>query len=154
MDEQSVGSAGVPELALRYTSEQLEAIYDRTDGHCHLCGKKLCFTNYGQYGKRGSWEVEHSNARCNGGSDRLCNLYAAHIFCNRQKGTVTTRTARAWNGRTKAPLSKKRKEQISTSNRWGWGTVGALSGAAVAGPAGLFLGAALGALIGDSILQE
>jgi 5-methylcytosine-specific restriction endonuclease McrA len=139
---------------VRYTDDQLEVIFDRTDGHCHLCGRKMYFSNYAQYGQRGAWEVEHSNARCNGGSDRLCNLYAAHISCNREKGAVTTRTARAWNGRTKAPPSREKKEQIGSNNRWGWGTVGALSGAAVAGPAGLVLGAVLGALIGDSIDPE
>jgi hypothetical protein len=139
---------------MAYTDEQLSTIFDRTDGHCHLCGKKLCFRNYGDYGKRGAWEVEHSNARCKGGSDRLCNLYAAHISCNREKGTVTTRTARAWNGCTKAPPSKEKKEQISASNRWGWGAIGALTGATAAGPAGLVVGALLGVLIGDSIVPQ
>lgn len=136
---------------MRYSDEQLEAIFNRTDGNCHLCGKKLCIGNYALLGRRGSWEVEHSIPRCKGGSDRLCNLYAAHITCNREKRTVTTRTARAWNGRTKAPLSKSRKEEIQSNNRWGFSAAGALSGAAVAGPAGLVIGAVIGALVGDGI---
>ena len=136
---------------MRYSTDQLNAIFDRTDGCCHLCGKKLCFSNYGQYGKRGAWEVEHSKARCNGGSDRLANLYAAHISCNREKGTMTTRTVRAWNNRAKAPLSRERKEQIRTNNRWGWGTAGALSGAALAGQAGFVIGGLIGTLLGDDI---
>ena len=136
---------------MRYSNEQLNAIFDRTDGYCHICGRKLCFSNYGQWGKRGAWEVEHSNPRCNGGSDRLCNLYAAHISCNREKGAITTRTARGWNERTKAPLSKAKKEQITSRNRWGWGATGALSGAAIAGPPGLLIGGVLGAIFGDGI---
>lgn len=139
---------------MKCTDERLVAIFDRTDGHCHICGKKLCFSNYGQAGRRGAWEIEHSNPRCKGGTDRLCNLYAAHISCNREKGTRTTRTARAWDGRTKAPLSKGRKERIRSNNRWGWGTASALLGAAVGGPAGAVIGAALGALVGDGIKPE
>ncbi len=139
---------------MRYTAEQLDVIFKRTDGHCHICGRKLCFSNYGQWSRKGAWEVEHSNARCNGGSDRLCNLYAAHISCNRAKGSVTTRTARAWNGRTKAPLSKIKKMEIRTNNRFGWGTAGALSGAIIAGVPGLVLGGLIGALIGDGIKPQ
>ena len=139
---------------MAYTDEQLSAIFDRTDGHCHICGTKLCFTNYNNPGRRGAWEVEHSNPRCNGGTDRLCNLYAAHISCNREKGTMTTRTARRWNDRTGAPLSKNKKEEVRSNNRWGWGSAGALSGAAIAGPAGFVIGAIAGALIGDAIEPE
>jgi hypothetical protein len=139
---------------MAYSNERLEAVFARTDGHCHICGGKLCFSNYGQWDRRGAWEVEHSRPRCNGGSERLCNLYAAHISCNREKGKLTTRTARGRNGRTKAPLSKAKKEQIRSNNRWGWGTAGALSGAAVAGPAGFVVGGLIGAIFGDDIEPE
>jgi hypothetical protein len=139
---------------MAYMQEELRSTFDRTNGHCHLCGTKLCFNNYAQFRRRGAWEVEHSNPRCNGGTDRLCNRYPAHISCNREKGSITTRTVRGWNQLTRAPLSKQRKEQIRSSNRWGWGTAGALSGAAVAGPAGLVVGAIVGALLGDSIKPE
>jgi len=134
-----------------YTDDQLSQIFDRTDGHCHICHGKLCFSNYGQLGRRGAWEVEHSNPRCKGGSCRLGNLYAAHVSCNREKGSVTTRTARAWNGRTKAPLSKQRKEEIRSNNRWGCGSIGALAGARMFGLPGLLLGAIAGALVGNGI---
>ena len=137
-----------------FTDEQLSRIFERTDGRCHICHGKLYFGNYGVFGRRGAWEVEHSNPRCNGSSDRLGNLYAAHIVCNRQKGSMTTRTARAWNSRTKAPLSKERKAAIRSENRWGCGSVGALTGAAVLGPPGLLLGAIVGAIVGDGIQPE
>ncbi|HZW06078.1 MAG TPA: HNH endonuclease, partial [Phycisphaerales bacterium] len=67
---------------MAWTREQLTAIYDRTSGYCHLCGKKLALTNYAAHGHKGAWEVEHSVPRACGGSDRLNNLYAAHISCN------------------------------------------------------------------------
>lgn len=139
---------------MRYTDEQLDEIIGRTDGRCHICGRMVCRNNYGNLGQRGAWEVEHSNPRSKGGGDRLSNLYAAHISCNREKGTVTSRTARRWNGRTKAPLSKEKKAQIQNRNRWGWGAAGALYGAAVGGPAGLVVGGLVGAFLGDQISPD
>jgi len=139
---------------MAFTNEQLSAILDRTDGCCHICGRRLIFKNYGRFDLSGAWEVEHSRPRAYGGCSRLCNLFAAHIECNRAKGVTSSRTARAWFDRTRAPLSRTRKEDIRTENRWGWGTACALSGAALAGPAGFFIGAVLGALVGDSIKPQ
>jgi hypothetical protein len=137
-----------------HTEERLAFIFDRTDGRCHICGRKLRFNSYGLPQRKGAWEVEHSNPRCKGGSDRLCNLYPAHISCNREKGKKATRTARGWNGLTRAPLSRPRIEEIRSDNVWGWGMAGAISGAALAGAPGLLLGAVLGALIGDGTKVE
>ncbi len=90
---------------MAYSYDERELIYDRTSGYCHLCKRKLSFKNYAKPGKKGAWEVEHSQPRAKGGSDRLSNLYAACIPCNRDKGTATTRTARGWHGRTRARTS-------------------------------------------------
>jgi hypothetical protein len=134
-----------------YRSERLEQIFRRTDGQCHICGRRLIFSRYGQ---PGGWEVEHSVPVSLDGSDRLCNLYAAHIACNREKGNRTTRTARSWHERSRAPLSRRKKESIREDNRLGWGAVGALTGAAVGGPAGLIIGGILGAVFGGGIDPE
>jgi 5-methylcytosine-specific restriction endonuclease McrA len=134
-----------------HTRERLRDIFERTDGHCHICGIRLVFSRYGH---PGGWEVEHSIPVSSGGSDRLSNLYAAHMVCNREKGARTTRTARGWHGRSKAPLSHDRKENIRENNRLGWGTAGALTGGAIAGPAGFIVGGILGALFGDGINPE
>ncbi|MEI8043966.1 MAG: hypothetical protein WCL11_21325 [Verrucomicrobiota bacterium] len=96
--------------------EQLTRIFNRTSGYCHICHKKLCRCNYGQLGKRGAWEVEHSVPQCKGGSHHGNNLYAACIKCNRDKGKLTTRTVRGWNGLTKAPMSVKRREAARAEN--------------------------------------
>jgi hypothetical protein len=130
-------------------------IFARTDGRCHLCRKKLCFNNYGVHGSRGCWQVEHSKARANGGTDHGNNLYAACIACNLDKGTFTTRTARSWNGYTKAPLSQAKKEAVRETNTWLGGAIGVAAGALVVGTGGavLVLGS-LGALIGKAINPE
>jgi len=98
--------------------------------------------------------VEHSIPVSLGGSDRLSNLYAAHIVCNRQKGIRTTRTARKWHDRSRAPLSREKKESVRENNRLGWGAAGALTGGAIAGPAGLLIGGVVGVLFGDGIDPE
>lgn len=90
---------------------RIERIYRKTDGNCHICYKKLSLSNYGKLGNKGAWEIEHSVPRVKGGTDHSNNLFAACISCNRDKGTHTSRTARAWHGRTKAPLSREKKEE-------------------------------------------
>lgn len=134
-----------------HSPERLRTIFERTDGSCHICGRKLVFCRYGE---EGGWEVEHSIPVSLGGSDRLSNLYAAHIVCNRQKGIRTTRTARKWHDRSRAPLSREKKESVRENNRLGWGAAGALTGGAIAGPAGLLIGGVVGVLFGDGIDPE
>ncbi len=139
---------------MAYTDETLSAIYDRTSGYCHICGKKLAFTNYGKPGARGAWEVEHSVARANGGTDRLNNLYAACIPCNREKRDGSTRTARAHNGRTRAPLSRERRGAAKTRNALAGGAAGAILGGRFFGPAGALIGGLIGAAVGKSAKVE
>jgi len=79
-----------------YDNETLNCIYEKTEGHCHICGKKLSFSNYHRLGRTGAWEVDHSVPVAKGGTDHLNNLFPACIACNREKGTVTSRTARNW----------------------------------------------------------
>jgi 5-methylcytosine-specific restriction endonuclease McrA len=137
-----------------YTDEMLSAINDRTSGYCHICGKKLAFTNYAKPGKRGAWEVEHSVARANGGTERLNNLYAACITCNREKRDGSTRAARARNGRTRAPLSREKRAAAKTRNALAGGAAGAVIGGRFFGPAGAFIGGLIGAAIGKSAKAE
>ena len=93
---------------MRLSEDRINEIFDRTSGKCHLCHKKLSFKNYGHPGDRGAWEIEHSVPRACGGSDRINNLYAACISCNRAKGARTTRSMRLRRGLTRAPVAKGR----------------------------------------------
>jgi len=71
--------------ATAYTTKQLREIYSKNKGYCGHCGKKLAFTNYGRYGKRGAWEVDHSNPLSRGGTNYFRNLMPSCIPCNRKK---------------------------------------------------------------------
>ena len=127
---------------MTYDQETLDFIYDRSTGYCHICGKKLCRTNYARPGARGAWEVEHSNPQANGGSSRLTNLYAAHISCNRSKGKASTKSARRSYGRSRAPLSRTKRAEARTENGLGGALIGGLLGSAF-GPIGALVGATI-----------
>lgn len=70
-----------------FTNEEINYVYDKTDGYCYYCGKRLSFTNYGRYGSHGAWQIDHSRARATGGSNYLRNLVPACTKCNQDKGT-------------------------------------------------------------------
>lgn len=129
---------------MTYSDERLEQIFDRTSGYCHICGGKLSFRNYAAYGARGAWEVEHSKPKCEGGTNHLNNLYAAHIYCNRSKRATCTRKARAKYGRTKAPLSSKRRAEAKSQNAASGAFIGGTLGGLFGGPIGAAIGAAIG----------
>lgn len=132
---------------MAYDDKTLKLIYSRTDGYCHICGKKLSLKNYAVMGGKGCWEVEHSHAKANGGSDHLNNLYAACIACNREKGTVTAKTARSWNGLKRAPLSRNKKTQVRSENAIIGVVIGGIIGS-IAGPWGATIGASIGGTFG------
>ncbi len=132
---------------MAFTDDELNDIYERTSGYCHICGKKLAFTNHGRGGSRGAWEVEHSRPRAKGGTDRLSNLYPACITCNRAKGARNTRTARRHHGRTRAPLSVNRRKGAKKQNAVVGGILGGAVGSLL-GPWGAAVGAAIGAKAG------
>ena len=131
-----------------YSNERLEKIFDRTSGYCHICAGKLAFRNYAVSGARGAWEVEHSKPKCEGGTDHLNNLYAAHISCNRSKRATCTRKARAKHGRTKAPLSSKRRKEAKFGNVADGAFIGGVVGGLIGGPFGAAVGATIGGKCG------
>ena len=135
---------------MAYTRAELKNIYDRTSGYCHICHRKMSFTNYARPGQKGAWEIEHSVPRSRGGTDHGNNLFGAHITCNREKSDYTTQTARRWHGITRAPLSRDQKKKAQASNTAGGALIGGLVGL-IAGPEGAVLGSLIGAAIGNSI---
>ena len=98
--------------------------------------------------KKGAWEVDHSLPRARGGADHLNNYYPACISCNRSKGAHTTKTARGWHGRNRAPLSSEKLQRVKTSNTIIGIIFGGIAGGLIGGKKGLGIGAAAGGLIG------
>lgn len=133
---------------MSYTEAELNDIFNRSGGDCHLCGKRLAFKNYGRSGKRAAWEVDHSPARANGGTHRVSNLFPACISCNRSKRHGSTQAARRPNGMTRAPLCKEKRSAERSENTVLGFLGGAAAGGALAGPAGAIAGAFVGGLAG------
>lgn len=132
-----------------YPDDQLNQIYDKTDGRCHLCGMKLSFQNYGTVGAKAPWEVDHSQPRARGGGNHMRNLLPACVSCNRSKQDGDNGTVRAAHGRTRMPKSRSKRER-DTNRRVATGAgVGGVLGGLVGGPVGAVVGAALGGLIGS-----
>ena len=120
----------------RYDGDRLRAIFDKANGRCHLCGRTIAFSNYGDHGTSGAWEVDHSIPFAKGGTDHLNNLLPAHTFCNRSKQDGSSRSSRRDNGRTRAPMSAEAIDRA----RFKQAVAGAFSGG--------LLGARLGGLVG------
>lgn len=128
----------------RYDENRLQAIFERANGRCHLCGKKLAFSNYGAHGRRGAWEVDHSKPIADGGTDHLNNLYPAHTSCNRSKQAQSSTAVRKINDRTRPPLSSAALEREKETNALTGAFAGGLLGARIAGPHGFLIGAVVG----------
>lgn len=138
-------------MNMRFTKEQLDQIYRKTSGYCHLCHTKLSRKSHGRAGQRGAWHVEHSVPRAKGGTDHLNNLKPACISCNLDKCAMTTRTARGWKGKTRAPMTVEKRKQAKSENALLGAVGGGVVGFAVAGPVGAAIGAlAFGHLVGSS----
>jgi len=133
----------------RYSNDQLNRIYEKTDGCCHICWKKLAFINYGKPRSRAAWEVEHSRPVAKGGSHRMQNLLPSCVPCNRGKGAhLTTRSARRISGAPRAPYSAAKKDKIRARYVGVGGATGAAIGALAGGPVGMIIGALAGGAVG------
>ena len=135
------------DMSMTFNQKQLAAIFEKTDGRCHICREKLDYKNYGVIGARGAWEVDHSVPQAAGGSHRVSNLRPSCIFCNRSKGASSTRTAREKHGYRSAPLSKAKK----VDNAWLGGILGGIAGLILPPPLrllGIAIGASAGVFIG------
>jgi len=54
---------------MAFSNDDLNYIFDRTTGRCHICRDDLDFSAYGESPEFGGWEVDHSVPRAKGGTD-------------------------------------------------------------------------------------
>ena len=116
-----------------WKKSELDEIYHSTGGDCHLCWKKLARTNYGKLRARAPWEVDHSVAQANGGSNYFRNLRPACPPCNRSKGKRRNEVIRRENGVTGLPPSREQRREDARRKKAWWvvggvtlGVVGAI----------------------------
>ena len=77
-------------LSRRFSNDDLNDVYDKNNGYCWHCDKKLSFNNYGKGRAKGAWEVDHSIPLSRGGTDSFRNWVPSCISCNRSKGDLKT----------------------------------------------------------------
>lgn len=67
------------------TEQQLRAIWEKTNGHCHFCGDPVSFRKRGYRRQRadGAWEVDNVVQRRKGGAGLIDNYLPACTSCNR-----------------------------------------------------------------------
>lgn len=63
---------------------------------------------------------------------------------------MTTRAARGWNGKTRAPLTPEKRKQAKFDNGFAGAIAGGFAGGVIAGPFGLIVGVVTGACVGSS----
>jgi len=69
-----------------FNEEITQDIYKKTNGKCRFCHKNLVYSNRTK-GKKGAWQIAHSNAISKGGSNNIRNLWAVCIAHNFKQGT-------------------------------------------------------------------
>ena len=54
---------------------------------CDLCGSHMVYTTHNseQPNSKYSWNLDHKNSRSKGGSNKIQNLQAVHVECNKSK---------------------------------------------------------------------
>jgi len=129
-----------------FNEETKNKVLEKTGGFCHLCNRKLSRKNYGNYGTRGAWEIDHSVPISKGGKNHLNNYLAACISCNRAKGNNSTHKVRQHNGLNNKPMSKQQRQEKARNKVLAGAASGALFGSRF-GPFGIILGGAIGALM-------
>ena len=69
-----------------FSEQQLQAIFKKTNGHCHFCGDNVTFDKYGIKSIEdadGVWEVDHIHQKGKGGNKSIENCLPACYKCNR-----------------------------------------------------------------------
>jgi 5-methylcytosine-specific restriction endonuclease McrA len=74
-----------------WDDDTINYVYDKNKGYCWHCDRKLSFINYGKFGKKGAWEIDHSVPKARGGTDNRNNLVPSCMICNRSKQDLNSR---------------------------------------------------------------
>ncbi len=129
-----------------FDNETRRAVFAKSNALCHLCWKPIAFSNYGNHGARGAWEIDHSVPKSQGGTDHLNNLYAAHTICNRAKQARSSASVRRENGHSRPPMSAAAMKKLKAGDALAGAISGGLLGARFGGPPGMLIGAIIGAI--------
>ena len=58
---------------MAFTEDVVKNAFDRVNGYCQVCGKKLVYASRGSAQGRGGWEARHIKPVLEGGKDEVRN---------------------------------------------------------------------------------
>jgi len=64
-----------------FTEDVVKNAFDRVNGYCQVCGKKLVYANRGSVEGRGGWEARHIKPVIEGGKDEVRNCMVVCMGC-------------------------------------------------------------------------
>ena len=64
-----------------FAEDVVKNAFDRVNGYCQECGKKLVFHSRGKTDKRGAWEARHMIPVSEGGNDLIRNCMILCMEC-------------------------------------------------------------------------
>jgi 5-methylcytosine-specific restriction endonuclease McrA len=73
-----------------FTEDIVKNAFDRVNGYCQTCGKKLVFNSRGNTGARGAWEARHIKPVSEGGKDEVRNCAIFCMECYNKPAEVKT----------------------------------------------------------------
>lgn len=66
---------------MAFTEDVIRNAFEKVNGYCQICGKKLVYNNRGSTEGRGGWEAEHIKPVSEGGNDTIRNCMILCMEC-------------------------------------------------------------------------
>lgn len=79
---------------MEYSDDNRKQIFNRTEGHCGNCGKKLVYHNYEIVHPDGAWVIDLVDTSSQGRIEDIQNAFPICIVCNRKKQYLLADTMR------------------------------------------------------------
>jgi len=64
-----------------FSEDVVKNAFDKVNGYCQICGKKLIFNSRGNAEARGAWEARHIKPVSEGGKDEVRNCMVLCMEC-------------------------------------------------------------------------
>jgi len=73
---------------MAFTEDVVKNAFDKVNGYCQACGKKLIYANRGNAVGRGGWDAKHIKPVSEGGKDEVRNCMILCMDCLEKTGST------------------------------------------------------------------
>ncbi len=74
---------------MAFTEDVVRNAFEKVNGYCQICGKKLIYANRGNALGRGGWDAKHIKPVSEGGKDEVRNCMILCMDCMEKLGSST-----------------------------------------------------------------